>query len=107
MVQKNQPQEIEMDNESKNRPDAQREESQKTPEPELYPEYIPTPFKYKALAALALIVPFGFFIDWGQTFFLSMGWEYISKMLVLAGLILYIVAVGKGAKRIQEWNESR
>lgn len=96
-----------MDKESKNRTDAQREEPQKTPEPEMYPEYIPTPFKYKAFAALTLIVPFGILIDWGQTFFLSMGWEYISKMFVLAGLILYIVAVGKGAKRIQEWNESR
>ena len=96
-----------MDNEAKNKIDAQPEESPKTPESEIDPRYIPTPFKYKALAALALIVPFGFFIDWGQTLFLSLGWEYISKMLVLAGLILYIVAVGKAAKRIQEWNESR
>ncbi|MDD3471186.1 MAG: hypothetical protein PHS86_00235 [Syntrophaceae bacterium] len=69
------------------------------------PRDLPTPFKYKALAALILIVPFGFFIDGGQTFFLAMDWEYVSKMTVLIGLILYIVAVGKLAARIRDWKE--
>ncbi len=59
-----------MEIETKNKIDPQREESQTIPEPDQ--RYIPTPFKYKALAALILIVPFGFFIEWGQTLFLSM-----------------------------------
>lgn len=76
-------------------------------EPEFDESLLPTPFKYKAIAAVLLIVPFGFMIDWGQTLFLSMDWEYISKMTVLIGLILYIVAVGKVAKKFQNWHENR
>ncbi|MGD9817078.1 MAG: hypothetical protein AB7V04_00100 [Desulfomonilaceae bacterium] len=71
------------------------------------PRDLPTPFKYKALAALILIVPFGFLIDGSQTFFLDLEWEYISKMTVLIGLILYIVAVGQLAARIRDWKERR
>ncbi len=96
-----------MENDTKNKSGSEREESQTNPQPEAYSGYNPTPFKYKAVAALILIVPFGFLIEWGQTVFLSMDWEYISKMTVLTGLILYIVAVGKAAKKIQDWHEGR
>ena len=104
-----------MENDTKNKSGPEREESQTNPQPEAYSGYNPTPFKYKAVAALILIVPFGFLIEWGQNVFLSieweyiskMTWEYISKMTVLTGLILYIVAVGKAAKKIQDWHEGR
>ncbi len=96
-----------MENDTKNKFGPEGEESPINPQSEAYAGYNPAPFKYKAVAALILIVPFGFLIEWGQTVFLSMDWEYISKMTVLTGLILYIVAVGKAAKKIQDWHESR
>jgi hypothetical protein len=68
---------------------------------------LPTPFIYKAVAAIALIVPFGFFIDEGQKFFIGLGWEYIGKMTVLIGLILYIIFVGKLARKLKDWHEAR
>ncbi len=95
-----------MENDTKKNIEQPRE-PQSASEQELDEAFVPIPLKYKALAAVALIVPFGFMIDWGQTLFLSMNWEYVSKMFVLAGLIIYIVAVGKAARKIQEYHEGK
>lgn len=96
-----------MDSQTKNKAEDKPEDPKQVPEEVFDESDLPTPFKYKAVAALILIVPFGFFIDGGQKFFLSMDWEYISKMTVLIGLILYIIAVGKLAKKFQDWHEGR
>ena len=96
-----------MQNETMDKTDKKLENSSNSDASQVDDSYNPTPFKYKALAALILIVPFGFLIDGGQNFFLNMKWEYVSKMTVLIGLILYIVAVGKLAGKFKDWDDSR
>lgn len=107
MVQNHWTEEMKMQNETIGKTNEEHEKSGQAGASELDHSYNPTPFKYKALAALILIVPFGFLIDGGQNFFLKMDWEYISKMTVLIGLILYIVAVGKLASKFKEWDDNR
>lgn len=96
-----------MENETKAKLDNSQNDDPAFTTPTIDESDLPIPFKYKALAALILIAPFGFLIDGGQTFFLKMDWEYISKMTVLIGLLLYIVSVGKLARTFKDWDERR